>query len=282
MKHTDGNLDIRHSKARGSSSLYQQTWFPDHDSRAAILLVHGLGEHSSRYEHVADHLTQRGFSVHALDHYGHGKSDGLPGYVERFSVYLDGLAALLEKVRDEQPQVPLFLLGHSMGGLIAAAFLLEHQAAFQACVLSGPAIKSDQAPPAIVIALIRLLAVLVPTLPLIQLDASGVSRDQRVVDLYVNDPLVHHGRLTARLISEMSGAMQDTLARASEVSLPILFMHGEADVLTSPSGSVEMCDKVGSKDKTLKTYPGLYHEIFNEPEKETVLADMSNWLESHL
>ena len=282
MKHTDGYLDVRHKKARGSSRLYQQTWNPDGDPRAAILLIHGLGEHSSRYEHVADHLTRRGFAVHALDHYGHGKSDGLAGYVERFSVYLDGVSALLEKVRNEHAHQPLFLLGHSLGGLIAAAFLFEQQTAFQACALSGPAIRSDQAPPGIVIALIRVLSTLVPTLPMIQLDASGVSRDQNVVEAYMKDPLVHHGRLSARLISEMSAAMNDTLARASEIRLPIMFMHGEADILTSPSGSAEMFGKVGSTDKTLKTYPGLYHEIFNEPEQETVLADMSTWLEAHL
>lgn len=282
MKHTDGYLDIRHSKARGSSRLYHQTWLPDGDTRAVVLLIHGLGEHSSRYGHVASHLTQRGFAVHALDHYGHGKSDGLAGYVERFSVYLDGVAALLEVIRNEHADQPLFLLGHSMGGLIAAAFLLQHQAEFRACALSGPAFRSDQAPPAIVIALIRLLATLVPTLPLLQLDPSGVSRDQDVVKAYVKDPLVHHGKLSARLISEMSAIMNNTLARASDISLPILIMHGEADTLTSPAGSAEMFAQVGSTDKVLKTYPGLYHEIFNEPEQETVLSDLSTWLEAHL
>ncbi|RZV36216.1 MAG: alpha/beta hydrolase [Chromatiales bacterium] len=282
MKHADGYLDVRHSKARGSSRLYQQSWTPDGDVRAGILLAHGLGEHSSRYTHVAEHLTRRGFAVHTLDHYGHGKSDGLPGYVERFSVYLDGVAALLEKTQKEHPGQPLFLIGHSMGGLIAAAFLLERQNAFRACALSGPAIKSDQAPHAIVIALIRLIAILAPTAPLIQLDASGVSRDKSVVDAYMRDPLVHHGKLSARLLSEMSAAMKTTLARAAEIRIPIILMHGDADQLTAPSGSVELHDRIESDDKTLKLYPGLYHEIFNEPEQDAVLAEMSGWLEAHL
>jgi len=282
LKHTDGYLDVRHSKARGSSRLYHQTWKPDAETRAVVLLVHGLAEHSSRYAHVADHLTRRGIAVYTLDHYGHGKSDGHTGYVERFSVYLDGIAALLAKVKVEHPQEPLFLIGHSMGGLIAAAFLLDHQGMFRAAVLSGPAFKSDQAPPAIVIALIRLLSALAPTLPLIQLDASGVSRDPAVLATYMNDPLVHHGKLSARLIAEMSAVMNSTVARAAEISLPIVFMHGEDDQLTSPSGSTEFFEKVVSKDKALKIYPGLYHEIFNEPEQETVLEDMGNWLEAHL
>lgn len=282
MKHADGYLDVRHSKARGTSRLYQQSWMPDSEVRAGVLLVHGLGEHSSRYQHVARRLTDNGFAVHTLDHYGHGKSDGQPGYVERFSVFLDGVTALLKKTQDEHPGQPLFLIGHSMGGLIAAAFLLEQQSAFRACVLSGPAIKSDQAPPAIVIALIRLISILAPTAPLIQLDASGVSRDRQVVDAYMRDPLVHHGKLSARLLSEMSTAMKTTLARASEIRTPIILMHGDADQLTSPSGSVELHDKIGSDDKTLKLYPGLFHEIFNEPEQDEVLAEMSDWLEAHL
>lgn len=282
MRHTDGFLSVRHSAARGSSRLYQQTWKPDSEPRAVVLIVHGLGEHSSRYVHVADHLTRRGFAVYTLDHYGHGKSDGHAGFVERFSVYLDGVAALLEKAQNEHADQPLFLIGHSLGGLISAAFLLEHQAAFQAAVLSGPAIKSDQTPPAIVIALIKLLSAIAPTLPMIRLDASGVSRDPSVVSTYMNDPLVHHGKLSARLIAEMSAAMHDTLASAATIRLPIILMHGEDDRLTSPSGSAELFEAIGSEDKTLKTYPGLYHEIFNEPEQDKVLADMSTWLEAHL
>ena len=282
MKHTEGFLDLRHSKARGSSRLYQQTWEPDGQTRAVVLLVHGLGEHSGRYAHVAEHLAERGFAIYTLDHYGHGKSDGHAGFVERFSVYLDGVGALLEKARDEQPEVPFFLVGHSMGGLIAATYLLENQDAFRACVLSGPALKTDQAPPALLLALVRLLSKLVPTLPMIQLDASGVSRDPAVVEAYVNDPLVFHGRLSARLIAELSATMDDTLSRAGEIRIPVIFLHGEKDVLTAPSGSREMFNNVSSDDKTLKIYPGLFHEIFNEPEKDTVLSEMSAWLEAHL
>jgi len=282
LSHTDGFLEFRHSLARGSSRLYSQTWLPDGDTRAAVLLVHGLGEHSARYEHVAKHLTSRGFAVYTIDHYGHGKSDGRKGYVERFSVYLDGLDELLKKVRAEQPSLPLFLVGHSMGGLIAATYLLRNQDAFRACVLSGPALKTDQAPPAILLALTRLLSALVPTLPMIQLDATGVSRDPAVVDAYVNDPLNFHGKLSARLIAELSANMDKTLSRAIEIRIPVIFMHGEEDLLTSPTGSQEMFDNVGSLDKTLKLYPGLYHEIFNEPEQDAVMADMSTWLEAHL
>jgi alpha-beta hydrolase superfamily lysophospholipase len=255
---------------------------PDGEPRAAILLVHGLGEHSGRYSNLARHCTGRGFAVHALDHYGHGKSEGLSGHVERFSVYLDGVRELLARVKEEQPGMPLVLLGHSMGGLIAASFLREAQAEFKACVLSGPALKSDAAPPAIVLWINRLISALAPTVPMTALDPAGVSRDPEVVRAYVSDPLVHHGKVTARLIAEMMAAMKEALAHASEVTLPLLVMHGEDDVLTSPAGSREFHARAASDDKTLKIYPGLYHEIFNEPEKDVVLAELTDWLETHV
>jgi len=282
LKHSDAYIDIKHSGARGSSHLYRQSWLPDGELRAGIILVHGLGEHSGRYGHLARRCTDRGFGVFTLDHYGHGKSDGFPGYVERFSVYLDGVRALLDDVFSAHAGLPLFLLGHSMGGLIAAALLPERQSAFRAAVSSGPLFRSDSEPPAIVMWIIRLLAGLTPTVPMIRLDPAGVSRDPKVVRAYVSDPLVHHGKLTARLINEMRKAMTVTLARARDVRLPILILHGEADVLTSPGGSRDYFDHLASVDKTLKIYPGLYHEIFNEPEKDDVIKDVTNWLEAHL
>ncbi|MCG8370561.1 MAG: lysophospholipase [Proteobacteria bacterium] len=282
MSVVEGRLDFRHSAARGTSRLYRRSWLPDGDARAAVLLVHGLGEHCGRYGHLAAHCNARGFAVHAIDHYGHGKSDGRAGYVERFSVYLDGVRALRDAVRTEQPKIPMFLLGHSMGGLIAAALLVHEQADFRGCVLSGPALRTDEEPPALVRGLIRLISWLLPTVPVIGLDPSGVSRDPAVVGAYVADPLVHHGKLSARLIAELGKAMRSTRAAAHVVDLPLLILHGEEDALTSPGGSAEFYEHAGSTDKTLKTYPGLHHEIFNEPEKDAVLADMTSWLEAHL
>jgi alpha-beta hydrolase superfamily lysophospholipase len=282
LKHTEGWLELRHTSARGTSRLYQQSWLPEQPARANLMLAHGLGEHSSRYEYFAAHCTARGIAVHAIDHYGHGRSEGLPGHVERFSVYLDGVRTLRDDVRSRDGGLPLFLLGHSMGGLIAAAFLGEDQSSFRGCILSGPALKSDVEPPALVMAIARLISWLAPTAPLIGLDPAGVSRDPAVVSAYVNDPLVHHGKATARLVTELSATMRATLEAAPAIKLPLLVLHGDADVLTSPAGSQALHDAAGSADKTLKLYPGLYHEIFNEPERDQVLGDMSAWLEARL
>jgi alpha-beta hydrolase superfamily lysophospholipase len=193
--------------AEDGHKIHLQTWTPEGEPAGVIQLLHGLGEHSSRYGHVAKHCNEQGIAVYALDHYGHGKSDGLPGYVERFSVYLDGAKSLLDKIGNEQPSVPVFLLGHSMGGLIAVTLLLERQDAFRACILSGPAIETDEKPSPPAMFVVRILSLLMPTMPLLALDPTSVSRDPEVVRAYIADPLVNHGKLCARLIAEFSKAM---------------------------------------------------------------------------
>lgn len=265
-----------------ATRLHRRSWQPDGGVRAALLLVHGLGEHGGRYVHVAEFLTGSGFAVHALDLVGHGKSGGTPGHVERFAEYLDGVGELLAYVREQHPGVPVFLVGHSMGGLISALFLLRDQSSFAGCVLSGPLIRSDAEPPRPLLGINRLLSAIVPKLGMLSLDATAVSRDPAVVEKYLSDPLVHHGKISSRLVHEMFVAMYAITDRADAIRLPILIMHGEADRLTSPAGSELLYRKIGSTDKTLKIYPGLYHEIFNEPERDEVLAELRAWLEARL
>jgi alpha-beta hydrolase superfamily lysophospholipase len=244
--------------------------------------VHGAGEHSSRYQHLAEIFCARGYIVAGLDHTGHGKSDGKYGFVERFDDHLESLERFRARVAEEFAGLPVILLGHSMGGLISALFLLEHQAQFLACALSAPAVKTDLEPPALQIMLIRLLSKFIPGLGVLKLDAAGVSRDPSVVEDYQYDPLVFHGKMSARSVAELFAAMQRIQASAAEITLPLLLLHGGDDAMTSPSGSQFLYDNVGSEDKTLKIYPGLYHEIFNEPEREEVLGDLLDWCEKQL
>lgn len=263
-------------------SIYYQYWLPASRPRAIVLVAHGAGEHSSRYAALADFFTARGYLVAALDHPGHGKSDGSYGHIDRFSQYQRALATFREQLNSDFPGLPVILLGHSMGGLISACHLLDHQHDFIACALSGPAIRSDLQPGVVQIITLRLLSVLLPRVGAMQLDANGVSRDPKVVEAYRDDPLVNHGKYSARFVAELFSAMERLQRGAQRITLPLLLMHGEADSMTAPAGSQWLYEAVGSEEKTLKLYPGLYHEIFNEPEREQVLEDLSTWCDARL
>lgn len=277
MKHRDGSFQ----GARGQS-IYYRYWSPDSAPRGVIVLVHGAGEHGDRYAYFAGRCCDTGLAVAALDHVGHGKSDGDYGHLERFQEHLDNLDTFRKRVADDFPGLPLVLVGHSMGGLISACYLLEHQAHFAACALSGPAIKTELEPGLVQITLIRLLSVLAPRAGVLQLDAAGVSRDPAVVEAYRQDPLVNHGKMSARFVSELFRAMHHVQSSAANITLPLLLMHGESDVLAAPSGSRLLHDAVSSGDKALQLYPGLYHEIFNEPERDAVIDDLLAWLDKRL
>lgn len=277
MKHSEG----RFTGCEGRS-IYYQCWEPESGIRAVLLVAHGAGEHSGRYQSFARYFSGYGYAVAALDHNGHGHSDGRPGHVERFGDYLDDLENFHAEVAARFSKLPVFLVGHSMGGLIVGNYLLRHQDQFKGAILSGAAIKTDLEPGAIQLGLIKLLAVLTPRLGALQLDASGVSRDAGEVRKYIEDPLVHHGKMSMRMLRELFSGMNAIQAAACEITLPMLILHGEEDVMTAPQGSRFLHQQVRSNDKTLKVYPELYHEIFNEPEREEVLADVLNWCEQRL
>ena len=277
MRHAEGKFTgVSHL------SIYYQYWQPEEAPRAVVLVAHGAGEHSARYQHVAEKFTDRGYAVAALDHPNHGKSDGSYGHVERFDDFLQTLEIFHRQVKADFPGLPQILLGHSMGGLISSLYLLQHQKDFLGCVLSGAAIKTEIEPGRLQMMLIRLMSALAPRVGVLQLDASGVSRDPSVVDKYVNDPLVNHGKMTARMVAELFVAMAIIEENADKISLPMLLLHGEADAMTAAEGSRFLHQRISSADKTLTIYPDLYHEIFNEPEREQVLAEMLDWCDARL
>ena len=264
------------------TTLYAQVLRPEGEPRAVIIVLHGAAEHGGRYEAFARRFVAHGYAVAAIDHYGHGQSEGQKGFVLAFDSYLDGAGLLLDKCDTLFGSTPKFLLGHSMGGLIACNFLLREQSRFVGCILSGAAISTELTPPAWQMALIKLFSRFVPKLGILQLDASGVSRDPAEVQRYRNDPLVYTGKLSARFVEQLFAGMQAITGSAHEIGLPMLILHGGADSMTAPAGSQFLYERISSEDKTLQIYPGLYHEIFNEPEKEQVLGDIERWLEERL
>lgn len=281
MIHETGEFSLPSGKAAGAK-LFWQKWLPDTAPKAVVMLVHGYAEHSGRYTHVAQHLTDNGYAVYALDHWGHGQSDGEGGFIPSFSVLLDGIDAFFPIVRSEQPEPPMVLLGHSMGGLASALYLTKHQDQFKAAVLSGPAIVAADPPSGFVLMIAGLLSKIAPRLGMIPPLAEGVSRDPAVVEAYKNDPLVYQGKMGARMGHEMLTSMNTAQEQADRIKLPILLMHGDKDVLAAPEGSRLLHERVSSKDKTLIEYPGLHHEIFNEPEQQQVLGDMTDWLNERI
>ena len=277
MNHVEGNF-----RGVRNLSVYTQAWLPEGDPKAAVLVVHGLGEHSGRYGNVVDALVPRGYAVYALDHIGHGKSEGGREVVERFEDFTDTLTTYLGMVKGWQPGKPVFLLGHSMGGLIACVYLLDHQAEFRGAVISAPAIKVGEAVPKATIVMGKILSVIAPKMGVLALDASGISRDPAVVAAYVNDPLVFHGKTPARLAAEMLKTMQRVSAEIGTIRLPFIAVQGSEDRLVDPGGAQMLYDGASSKDKTLKVYEGFFHEVCNEPECALVLDDIGAWLDAHV
>lgn len=276
MKHQEGVFaGVR------DAGLYYQGWLPEGEVRAVLLIVHGLAEHSGRYMNLVNRFVPLGYAVYGIDHVGHGRSEGRRLYVERFVDYMEPLRIYSDMVRCWQPDKPVFLVGHSMGGLIGALHLIAHQAELVGAVLSGPVVKVPGNISPATMAVGRMLSALVPKVGLVLLEAEGVSRDPAVVAAYLADPLVCRGRMTARLGAEMLGAMERVGAEANRITLPVLILQGGDDRLVDPSGARMLYEKAASSDKKLIVYEGFYHEVFNEPQHDRVLSDVEQWLEGH-
>lgn len=264
------------------NGLYYRNWSVPGEPKAVVMLIHGLGEHCQRYEALAEFLSNAGYALCSMDLPCHGQSEGPRGHVDSFEEFQNAALSLYQYAVENHPSAPVFLLGHSMGGLIATHFLLDHQDKFQGALLSGAAIQSPQEPPAWQVAIISTIAKLVPKLAMLKLDASKVSRDPAVVEAYMSDPLVSKDKLSARFLVELTNTMEECKDRAEQITLPILIMHGSKDVMTAPQGSQLLHDSVSSSDKKIRIYEGLFHEIFNEPEAETIFEEMVVWLNERI
>ena len=277
MNHVEGTF-----RGVRNADLYYQAWLPQDEVKSVLLIVHGLGEHCGRYMNVINHFVPLGHAVYGFDHIGHGKSEGLREVVERFTDYTDSLSVFSKTVKGWQPGKPIILLGHSMGGLIAAYYLLEHQTDFKGAVISAPVIKVSGGASPVIVILSRVLSILAPGMGFMKLDANRLSRDSEVVEAYVNDPLVFHSKTPVRLLAEMLKAMQYVKAEAQRINLPMIIIAGGEDKIVDPGGAQMLYDRVSSKDKAIKIYSGFYHEVFNEPERINVLKDVETWLAAYV
>jgi acylglycerol lipase len=288
LEGSDGNLYracMRHLEdtftGRDGISIFWQAWLPDGEIRGVVVVAHGFGEHSGRYENLTNVLVPKGFAVYIPDHRGHGKSGGVRAFIDVYDHLLDDLDVVMNKAAADHAGLPFFLLGHSMGGNIALSSALRKQSHLTGLILSGPSASVDGVPKLLQL-VVKVIAKVAPTSGIRQLSADGVSRDAAVVKAYIDDPMVFHGKMAAGTAAAMMKASQGFPARLPSLRVPLLVVHGSADQLV-PVASGRLVDRLaGSPDKTLKVYDGLAHEVFNEPEKATVLNDVAQWLESHL
>ena len=273
IRHDDGMF-----AGAAGGEIYWQSWLPAAPV-GVVVIAHGLAEHSGRYAHVGQRLAGAGHAVYALDHHGHGRSTGTRANISRMAHVRVDLHELISRAVVRHHGLPVFLLGHSLGGLIALDYVTSSGATLlTGLLLSGAAVDPSVGSPVQRVAA-RVLGSLTPNLGVMALDSTAVSRDPHVVARYDADSLIYHGKVRARTGAEALSTVRRLMSRLGSIRMPVLVMHGTQDRLASPDGAKLVADNVTSDDVTLKLYPGLYHEIFNEPEKDDVLDDVAKWLE---
>jgi alpha-beta hydrolase superfamily lysophospholipase len=255
---------------------FYRSWMPEGEIKELIVVSHGLGEHSGRYNFLVNYFVPKGYAIFALDHLGHGKSSGVRGHVNTFAEYdidlADFITFALAKVQMDQA----VLIGHSLGAVIAHHYLMSTDARIKRVVLSSPAYRKKVQPSAFIATMGKLLSKIAPKLTLDnEINVNDISRNEDVVAAYVNDELVH-GRVSARFFTSFLAA-EKKLKGSRKLSCPILYLVAMADRIVEPNGAREAFDRLESEKKWIG-YDGFYHEIFNENERERVFADLENWL----
>ena len=277
MPQESGESSIELSAADGLR-LHVRRWLTTESSRAVVIVVHGIVEHSGRYADMAAALNQAGMNVWAPDNRGHGRSAGSRVWVDRFDRYAEDLSIVIAEARVSHPNLPLFLFGHSMGSLIVlrTASLLDDKPA--GTILSAPPISVADG----LFPWLRSLAAFgsrcFPWLRLVRMGGKRLSRDPNVVSDFRSDPLVFHGRIPTRTGAEVLRVGEDVGQRASQITQPLLVLQGTADAVVSASATEEFYQATGSGDKTIRLYPGLYHDLPREPEKEEICREITSWI----
>jgi len=261
--------------------LFYIRWRPN-NAKAALIVLHGFGEHGERYAHLAEYLAARGYAVYTYDQRGHGRSDGQRGHVDSWREYWHDLILFRDFVEANERKLPLFLYGHSMGSLVLLDYLVKQPPDLRGVILSGVLLEPGRTANLLLVAVARLLSRHQPTFSLkLNLDAKALSRDPAVVEAYRQDPLVHN-RASARWGSEVLDTMALVKAQVKNIVDPLLILHGEADTINRVENAQWLFQAVASTDKELRIYPGGYREPHNDLQKEQVLQDMTDWLERHL
>lgn len=271
-----------HIKGVQDFKLYTQAWALK-NPLGHVFLVHGYGEHSSRYEAEAARLNAAGFSVYTYDQRGHGKSEGVAGYVHRFDHYIKDCQLFIEEYWN--PNIPSFIYGHSVGALVSLNFIIDHKFApdnFKGFISTSAAMKisSDIAP--MLQKVSGIVGAILPKLRTVKIDSSFISRDQEVVNKYDSDPLILRKGTHARTGAELIKIMKKMENKFPDFKHPVLIMYGGADKLIEPEGSELFYNRVGSKDKELLKFEKSYHEITRDYDKDKVMSKMITWMKDRI
>jgi acylglycerol lipase len=277
LEHKEGRFS-----GAGNLSLYYQAWLPNgRPLRAVLVSLHGLGDHSGLYPNLAAHFPASRIALYAYDMRGNGRSPGQRAYIGRWSEYRDDLHAFLDRVREWEPGLPLFLLGNSLGGLVVLDYALERPSGLAGVIATATPLGQVGVPP-ILMALGRVLSRVLPRFSLnVGMDLTGLARDPAVIEAVLGDPLFHR-RGTARLSTEVTGAIARVQGRAGSLAIPLLMLHGAADRMVPPDGSRSFFTRVRHPDREFREYPDAYHGLFADLGYEGVLQDVERWIEEHL
>lgn len=270
-----------HWKTTDGLQIYGRYWAPDDNIKGVVCLVHGMGEHCSRYAHVGKLLVEQGIALISFDQRGHGKSEGKRGHTPSYELLMQSIDDLLAKAAEYFPQTPIVLYGHSMGGNLVLNYVLKRKPQIKGVIASSPWLRLAFEPPAIQVKLGEIVNKILPAFTQsTKLDASTISRIPEEVKKYKDDPLVHDKISTMFFISVKTQG-EWALANASKLRLPLLIFHGTGDLLTSYTASKEFVDNTSKEDVTLKLFDGAYHEIHNDLNQKDLFDLVTRWLDSH-
>jgi acylglycerol lipase len=260
--------------------IFFRSWHPATRARGIVAIVPGFNSHSGYYEWVATELIARGLATYAVDLRGRGKSDGERFYVQKFAEYVADVEGLIARVKSQEAGLPVFLLGHSAGGVVSCLYTLDRQAELAGLICESFAFQVPA--PDFALAVFKGLSHIAPHAHVLHLKNEDFSRDPEVVARMNNDSLIAHETQPTQTLAEMVRADERLKASFARITLPVLILHGTADKATKPSGSQFFFDDAGSKDKTLKLYDGGFHDLLNDLDKEAVMADITRWIDARL
>jgi len=267
-------------KGAGDLNLFVRSWRPEGEARGVVAIVPGFNGHSGYYGWAAEQFTATGLAVYAVDLRGRGHSDGERFYVEKFADYVSDAATLVTLAKSREPGLPLFLLGHSAGGVVACIYTLEHPTELAGLICESFA--HEVPAPDFALAVFKGLSHVAPHAHILHLKNEIFSRDPKAVQAMNDDPLIAHETQPTQTLAEMVRADERLKQEFPLMTLPVLILHGTADTATKPSGSQRFYDNAGSTDKTLKLYDGHFHDLLNDIDKEVVMADILRWIDARL